>query len=74
LLDAYGNVVRGYVGTVHFTSSDRAAGLPADYTYKASDKGVATLSATLNTVGTQTLTATDKKPGSIKGTASIAVS
>jgi hypothetical protein len=58
------------VGTVHFTSSDRAVGLPADYTFKASDKGVATLS----TVGTQTLTATDKKPGSIKGTASIAVS
>src|SRR6185436_12729796 len=33
LKDAYGNVASGYQGTVHFTSSDVQAGLPADYTF-----------------------------------------
>src|SRR5262249_38987123 len=37
--DAYGNRVTGYTGTVHFTSSDSQAGLPADYTFTSSDSG-----------------------------------
>jgi hypothetical protein len=76
-LDAYGNVATGYVGTVHFTSSDTHAGLPANYTFKASDAGVVTFTteAVLNTVGVQSLTATDTKNSTITGTdASIQVS
>jgi probable HAF family extracellular repeat protein len=45
--DAYGNVATGYRGTVHFTSSDTQAVLPADYTFAASDNGAHTFSATL---------------------------
>src|SRR5207244_65726 len=31
--DASGNTVPGYTGTVHFSSSDPQAALPADYTF-----------------------------------------
>jgi hypothetical protein len=67
-LDPYSNVATGYTGTVHFTSSDSAAALPADYTFTAADNGVHTFSATLNTTGTQSLTATDTVTGTITGT------
>jgi hypothetical protein len=72
-VDAYGNLVTGYTGTLHFTSSDPAAVLPADYTFNGSgphatnDNGVHTFTATLNTTGTQSLTATDTA-ASITGT------
>jgi hypothetical protein len=70
-LDPYGNVATGYTGTVHFTSNDSMATLPADYTYTGNDAGVHTFSATLNTAGSaQSLTATDTKTGSITGTQS----
>jgi hypothetical protein len=55
-LDAFGNVASGYQGLVHFTSSDAGALLPADCTLA---DGVAIVSATLNTSGNQTVTATD---------------
>jgi hypothetical protein len=67
-LDAYGNVATGYRGTVHFSSSDGNAMLPANYTFTAIDKGKHTFSATLNTLGTQSLTATDSMAASITGT------
>ena len=46
----------GYAGTVHFTSSDGQAVLPANSTLTS---GVGTFSATLKTAGNQTITATD---------------
>jgi hypothetical protein len=52
-------VATGYRGTVHFTSSDAKAGLPADYTFTAADNGAHTFAATLNTVGTQWLQVID---------------
>ena len=64
--DSYNNTDTGYTGTVHFTSSDGQAGLPADYTFTATDAGVHTFSVTLETAGIQTVTASD---GSIAGTA-----
>jgi hypothetical protein len=66
-LDAYGNVATGYTGTIHFTSSDPRAKLPADYTFTASDKGVHTFSATFSAVGTQSLTATDTSNSLLNG-------
>jgi hypothetical protein len=58
--DKYGNTTPAYAGTVHFTSSDGAATLSANYTFVVgTDNGVHTFSVTLNTVGTQTVTATD---------------
>jgi hypothetical protein len=74
-LDDYGNVATDYTGTVHFTSSDGRAVLPVDYTFQASDAGVATFQAILDTPGVQSLTATDTKHRSITGQdASIQVS
>ena len=69
-LDAANNVSAGYSGTVHFTSSDAQAKLPADSALAA---GTGNFSATLETAGTQTLTATDTTSASINGVSSIGV-
>jgi hypothetical protein len=66
--DAFGNLATGYTGTMHITSSDSKASLPADYTFKAADGGSHTLSAILVTSGTQSLTVTDTAHGTITGT------
>ena len=68
--DAGGNVATGYTGTVHFTSSDAQAGLPANYTFTGGDAGTHVFSVTLKTAGTQSITATDTVTGSITGTQS----
>jgi len=64
-LDASGNTVTAYGGTVHITSSDGAAALSGNSTLGS---GTKTFSATLNTVGYQTITATDMVSSSITGT------
>ncbi len=69
-LDAFGNVATSYRGTVHLTSSDAQATLPANYTFSAGDNGTHTFSVTLKTAGTQSITATDTVTGSITGTQS----
>jgi uncharacterized repeat protein (TIGR03803 family) len=66
-LDANGNVLPGYTGTVHFSSSDLQAALPADYTFTAADQGVHTFSAMLKTAGSQSITTTDTANGSATG-------
>ena len=66
--DAYGNIATSYTGTVHFSSSDTKAALPANYTFTASDAGVHTFSATLKTAGTQSITGTDITTGGLTGT------
>src|SRR5262249_823252 len=66
--DAFGKVVTGYRGTVHFSSSNGNALLPADYTFTATDNGTHTFAATLKTAGTQSLTATDSVNASLNGT------
>jgi PKD repeat protein len=71
--DAYGNIGIGYRGTVHFTSSDSQASLPANYTYTASDAGAHTFSVTLNTSGSQSITATDTATSSITGSVNATV-
>ena len=72
--DSFGNLTTGYTGTVHFTSSDGAAVLPGNHNFTSGtgnkDNGVATFNATLNTAGTQSITATDTGTPSIMGTQS----
>ena len=68
--DAFSNTATGYAGTVHFTSSDGAAVLPANATLT---NGVGTFSATLKTAGSRTLTATDTVSASINGTSGAIV-
>jgi hypothetical protein len=53
--DLNGNPDPNYTGTVHITSTDVQAGLPADYTFAAADQGVHTFSVTLKTAGDQTV-------------------
>ncbi len=62
-LDPYNNLAAGYGGTVHFTSSDPAAELPADATLTA---GTGTFSVTFNRSGSQTVTVT--ATGAVTGT------
>jgi hypothetical protein len=66
-IDTYGNIASGYRGTVMFTCSDNQAALPTNYPFTAADAGVHTFSATLNTQGTQAITATDTVNGAITG-------
>lgn len=68
--DACNNTATGYTGTVTFTSTDGAAGLPANYSFVAGDNGVRTFTngATLNTINNQTITATDTVTAAITGT------
>jgi hypothetical protein len=72
-LDAYGNQAPAYRGTIHFSSTDAAAVLPADYPFAAADQGRHSFSVTLNTIGKQTITAADKSKGTIKGSVSVTV-
>ena len=66
-VDPFFNLVNSYNGTVHFTSSDGAANLPVNTTLT---NGTASPSITLNTSGSQTITATDVSNGSLNGTSS----
>ena len=67
-LDAANNVAPTYSGTIHFTSTDSQALLPANSTLT---NGAGTFSATLNTLGSQTITATDTVTVSITGTSNL---
>src|SRR5262249_18256870 len=57
--DLAGNPDPAYTGTVHFTSSDYQADLPADYTFTAADHGTHTFSVTLKTAGDQSISVGD---------------
>jgi hypothetical protein len=59
LKDDFGNVARGFAGTVSFSSSDATATLPAPYTFTPSDRGLRSFAnVVLKKAGAQTLTAT----------------
>jgi hypothetical protein len=73
--DPYGNTDTNYQGTLHFSSADPyEASLPADYTFQASDQGVAMFSGVtaLYTAGTWDVTATAAQSG-ITGAAFVPV-
>ena len=72
-LDASGNVLTGYTGTVHFSSSDAKAVLPADYTFTAADGGFHTFTVTLKTAGTQLFTVVDTTHPSVSASLSFSV-
>ncbi len=73
--DSSNNVVTGYTGTVHFTTSDTGASvvLPGNYTFTGGDNGAHTFNGLkLVTAPSQTVTATDTSTGGF-GTATITV-
>jgi hypothetical protein len=62
-------VVTGYTGTVRFTSSDNRASLPANYTFKAADKGVHTFAGlVLRKRGNQMIAITNSLNSSLNAT------
>ena len=64
-LDSSNNVATTYSGTVHFTSTDTQAMLPANSTLV---NGTGAFSVTLKTAAAETITATDTATTSISGT------
>ena len=74
--DAYGNINANYTGTVHLTSSDPNATLPADVTFVPGNQGIVTLThqTTFRTASlSQSLTATDSANGFVGTQSGIAV-
>ena len=63
--DAFGNPVPSFAGTVHLTSSDPDASLPADYAFTPGDAGSHTFGdgATLTTAGSQSIGVADTADG-----------
>lgn len=68
-----GTVSQDYLGTIHFSSSDGQAGLPADYTFTANDRGSHAFSIIFRTTGSQTLKAVDVQTPSLAGYAGVDV-
>jgi hypothetical protein len=67
-MDAGGNTITNYSGTVQFTSSDGHAVLPGDSTLNS---GVGAFPVTLNTSGGQTISVNDKASSSISGVSNV---
>lgn len=70
--DAYGNVVTGYAGTVHFSSSGSAT-LPSDYTFTGGDAGVHTFLVTGNSGDVQVLTVEDTLNALVYGSVKVTI-
>ena len=68
--DAFNNVATSYAGTVHFTSSDLGATLPANNTLVS---GSRTFNVTFATPGSQSLTVTDVGNGALTDTENVTV-
>jgi uncharacterized repeat protein (TIGR01451 family) len=67
-----GPLLTAYNDTIHFTSSDVVAGLPADYTFvPGTDNGSHTFTVTLNTTGSQTISVKDTVITAMIGSATV---
>jgi hypothetical protein len=70
--NADASVATRYVGTVHFTSTDPLAVLPADYTFTTGDNGSHTFSGVvLNTPYSETITVNDTATPFVKGSVTV---
>jgi photosystem II stability/assembly factor-like uncharacterized protein len=73
-LDPFNTVEKAYRGTVHFTSTDGSAVLPANYRFTARDAGMHTFTGVvLNTPGSQTITVADTINSSVSGRTRVTV-
>jgi ELWxxDGT repeat protein len=74
IVDAYGNVAKGYQGKVALSSFDSTATVPKNYNFTAADAGVHFFTGMkLKKKGKQFITMTDTQDGSITGTVVIDV-
>ncbi|MFC1893530.1 Calx-beta domain-containing protein, partial [Chloroflexota bacterium] len=69
-----GGRATNYTGTVRFSSTDGSANLPGDYQFTLADAGRHTFSVTLNTAGSQDVTARDIYNSSLTDTETWIVS
>ena len=71
--DASGNIAAGYAGTVHWSSSDATALLPADYTFTPGDAGSHTFqtATAFRRLGNFTLSAVDTRNTGVGGSAAM---
>ncbi len=58
-MDAFGNVIENYTGTVHFNSSDPNSILPDDHTFTEADKGKHEFNVIFGTTGTHVIRISD---------------
>jgi hypothetical protein len=58
-VDVFGNLATGYTGTIHFSSSDPRASLPADFTFSPFNRPLQGFNIALDTAGTQSFSVTD---------------
>ena len=70
VVDAYGNTVKNYFGTIHFKG---VIGLPADYTFTSGDAGVHTFLITLNATVDETIAIADLSNPSMTASSLIKV-
>jgi FG-GAP-like repeat/FG-GAP repeat len=66
--DAAGDILKGYTGTLLFSSTDVQAGLPANYKFTAADAGTHIFSATFKTSGVQSINFHDSAIPTLSGT------
>lgn len=72
-LGANGKVDPSYRGTVHFTSTDLQASLPADYTFTAADNGQHTFDVVFRTAGAKRIAVNDMTKVAVKGRVGVTV-
>jgi hypothetical protein len=72
-LDALNRPDPTYRGTIHFTSTDLQAVLPADYTFTAADNGQHSFDVTLKTSGFRRVVAYDMTKAAVRGRAGVTV-
>jgi hypothetical protein len=72
--DASGNIAPSYRGTVHFSSTDTQATLPADYTYTSADSGSHSFTIVFHSQGSQSLTVADTVNAALTATRTTNVS
>ncbi len=68
-----GTVDLAYRGTIHFTSTDSSATLPADYSFTAADAGYHAFDVMFGSVGPQTLVVTDAADSTILGSLPVSI-
>jgi FG-GAP-like repeat/FG-GAP repeat/Planctomycete extracellular len=72
-LDGHNKPDLSYRGTVHFTSTDAKAVLPADYLFTAGDNGQHTFDVTLKTAGSDRITVNDMVKVKLKSQVAVTV-
>ena len=73
VLDAFGNRVKTYFGTIHFGNTAGSIGLPGDYTFTTNDSGSASVLVTLSVTGAQTLSVTDLTTSTLTANVTVSV-